>query len=567
MKNISLISSILIFIIGCLHLFLVPYTKVEESFGIQACHDFLFLSKWLSSSPANDPKQQSSKIIWDHENFPGVVHRTFITNFIIAIITKPFYWLFQTIIDLDKFFAQIFIRLSLLFCFTFAFKRFIHSTTTTTSYRHHNSSIWWLTLLTITQFHLIFYSSRTLPNTFALILMLFAYDYWNHQQWSMFIFLFAFTVIVVRFETIILFSIICLIECFYTRRLSLINIFIYGIPSGCFSLLLTILFDSFMWNKWIWPEGDTIWFNIVENKSHLWGVQPFYWYFTNVLPNIFFTTILLLPFALIFKQFWHPYTFVSFAFIFLYSFLPHKELRFIIYVVPLLNAIFAQIIITINDFIVQFQHYVFKLLKQSKFQNYRLLINPISVYFIKHLQHFFHYGLIVNLFLNLIITIIKLYISSYNYPGGYSIQIINGNIQQLQSKSGTSEKFGVYVCDLAAQSGVTRFLQLENVYYNKEPKFYIENFQQYDWIYLLIEPKDRSEYFNQCNDKYDCQISSTVKNDHHDHHYHFNCTLLQSILTLDKSSLTNFHIVLEIHKCQSFIVNDSIELSNNRPSY
>lgn len=323
--------------------------------------------------------------------------------------------------------------------------------------------------------------------------------------------------------------------------------------------------------------GDTIWFNIVENKSHLWGVQPFYWYFINVLPNIFFTTILLLPFACFWwSRFGHPYTFVSILFIFLYSFLPHKELRFIIYAVPLLNTTFAYIIVTMMDLIAQFQRYVFELMMKSTKQTTMktiILTNSISIYFIKRLKQFFLYGLIVNLLLNLTLTIIKLYISSYNYPGGYAIQIVNDDIRKnnWQSKSETS-RIGVYVCDLAAQSGMTRFLQLENVYYNKEPKFNVEDFLQHDWIYFVIEPKDRHEYFDQCTDdeSVNCQIVHRQLHSPTLMDIQFNCTLQQSVLTLDKSSLTKFQIAIEIHKCQyiSITANESIEFDHNHhPSY
>lgn len=87
----------------------------------------------------------------------------------------------------------------------------------------------------------------------------------------------------------------------------------------------------------MWPEGEVIWFNLVLNKSHEYGVMPFAWYFTSAIPRALLTSTILIPMGLLFdRRFWKLFA-VTIAFIALYSFLPHKELRFIIYAFPLLN--------------------------------------------------------------------------------------------------------------------------------------------------------------------------------------------------------------------------------------
>ena len=66
-----------------LHLSIAPFTKVEESFNIQATHDILFYGiPWSNSSQALSHQ-------YDHVEFPGSVPRTFIGALVIAGFTSP----------------------------------------------------------------------------------------------------------------------------------------------------------------------------------------------------------------------------------------------------------------------------------------------------------------------------------------------------------------------------------------------------------------------------------------------------------------------------------------------
>ncbi|KAJ4296083.1 alpha-1,6- mannosyltransferase [Collariella sp. IMI 366227] len=66
-----------------LHLIVAPYTKVEESFNIQAAHDIL-----VYGTPTSNVYQKLSST-YDHFTFPGAVPRTFVGAILLAGIAQP----------------------------------------------------------------------------------------------------------------------------------------------------------------------------------------------------------------------------------------------------------------------------------------------------------------------------------------------------------------------------------------------------------------------------------------------------------------------------------------------
>lgn len=133
------------------HLLVAPYTKVEESFNIQAAHDVL-----VYGMPTSDVYTKLSTQ-YDHFDFPGAVPRTFVGPVVLAGIGQP-------IVALVGFqHAQLVVR-AILGLFNAAcllvFKRSVEKA-------YGRPTARWYTFLQASQFHVLFYASRTLPNMFA----------------------------------------------------------------------------------------------------------------------------------------------------------------------------------------------------------------------------------------------------------------------------------------------------------------------------------------------------------------------------------------------------------------
>ena len=70
-----------------LHLLVSPYTKVEESFNMQATHDIL-----TYGVPTTNVRAKF-EVLFDHMSFPGAVPRTFIGAICLAGAGRPLLWL------------------------------------------------------------------------------------------------------------------------------------------------------------------------------------------------------------------------------------------------------------------------------------------------------------------------------------------------------------------------------------------------------------------------------------------------------------------------------------------
>jgi hypothetical protein len=126
------------------------------------------------------------------------------------------------------------------------------------------------------------------------------------------------------------------------RFLSGVSVGVLGLAAAA---LVAVPMDSLFWSnlsKFEWAELSVIIFNVIENKSHMWGVSPWHWYVTNALPRAIGPPIVLLL---------YPSRWSSLALrmllstvvipVAVLSLLGHKELRFIFPSIVALTLVLA----------------------------------------------------------------------------------------------------------------------------------------------------------------------------------------------------------------------------------
>ncbi|GFP90502.1 dol-p-man:man(7)glcnac(2)-pp-dol alpha-1 6-mannosyltransferase [Phtheirospermum japonicum] len=391
--------------IAAFYVFMAPYTKVEESFNVQ----------------------------YDHLEFPGVVPRTFIGALFVSILASPFV-LVSSLLQLPKIYSLYAVRL-VLGCIILSTLRFFRIQIK----KNFGSQVEaFFVILTAIQFHLLFYCTRPLPNIFAFGLVNLAYGYWFKRSFYAALNSLIFATIIFRCDILLLVSPLGL-QLLLSRSISLPKAILSCGITALFCVGLTILVDSFPWRRLLWPELET---------------HAFHWYFTSALPRSLLAAYPLFVLGVLLDRRVMLYIIPVLLFVFLYSKLPHKELRFIISSLPMFNLSAA--------------------VAASRIYNNRK----------KGFWKYLFVAMLGLFVISLGCTIVTFMASYENYPSGYAIKALH-NTGHLKNNS---KEVCVHIDTFSAINGISRFCENDEPWrYSKEEGIPLQEFRSRNFTYLLSE--------------------------------------------------------------------------------
>ncbi|XP_007898015.1 GPI mannosyltransferase 3 [Callorhinchus milii] len=123
----------------------------------------------------------------------------------------------------------------------------------------------------------------------------------------------------------------------YWQELKKMDLILYKcLPVGCLTLVISLIIDRIFYGEWVVVQWNFLRFNVIQNMGSFYGSHPWHWYFGQGFPVIMGAH---LPFfihgCLLAPRKYRVLLIVVIWTLVVYSFLSHKEFRFIYPVMPL----------------------------------------------------------------------------------------------------------------------------------------------------------------------------------------------------------------------------------------
>lgn len=502
------LSQALLVLVGLWSLFATRYSKVEESFQLQATHDLYYhglgpacQAFWTANAGGVEELESSTlslkvQDLYDHLKFPGVVPRSFAGPLLLSmqcrlawLVVRPAHRFISTVANaaglsgydststweippaVVEYLARFFLlawNWSGWFRLSRALnQRYASSTSPTSSLPSLGT---YLLLVTASQFHMVYYASRMLPNVFATALTLHCFGAWVENRIQQAAILLVVAAAVFRCDLVLLLFTVGL-SWLVCRQLTVTRALVLGTATGAACLAVTIPLDSVLWQKWTWPEGTVLYYNTVLNKSSDWGTSPWHWYWTAALPKALLLSLPLVPLSILRLQevlnllanvskllhrsatpgllnlksivdpTWLQYLLPAFGYVALYSFLGHKEVRFLFPALPLFNLGAAVALSKV--------HAMAGIVFKDK---------PVH-----GVSKILYAVCIIALLLSLGASFAFVAVSRQNYPGGRALEVLTSNVREK-----SLSQVRVHVDVASAMTGVSKFAERQARYATPE---------------------------------------------------------------------------------------------------
>ncbi|KAJ9098442.1 hypothetical protein QFC20_005961 [Naganishia adeliensis] len=458
------------------HTLTSPYTKVEESFTLHAVRDLLLHGRRIEQ--------------YDHLRHPGPLPRSFLPPLLLAGLSKPLVTVLNVFAPIrNPMVDQLLIRLILGLLNAYALTRVAKSLQK--AFGKTEARVW--VGFVGTGFHVVWWAGRTVPNMVAMVGATLALSYLidafapstlpTHRKRHIIraTTLLALTASIVRAETALLLAGVILAlfikeSCAKTRYEYTRAAIVTTAVAGLAGTVLSIAVDSYFWStwllqnratehlvtvpglrgtierglrgvgfgtRWIWPELWGVLFNVVEGKSELWGTSPWYTYLFPFLPKLLLSALPLVvavpvldPAARRALKGWKTVLGVPVgAMVAGMSCLPHKEWRFIVYVVPWIHALAA--------------------ISCGQIWRARRRHQPTVLFRLLLL------ALVGGMVANIFVTAGLAYISHHNYPGGKAMEALHQVHQSLVgAETAGNQTVRVFLPPGPRMTGASSFTQL-----------------------------------------------------------------------------------------------------------